>query len=195
MPAAVRGEHASSRERHASSRDRRASCLERHATDAQRMLLLALALSPHGVVISSQGPPHICQGAVPPSRTRGSCPLARAALVVAQPGPRGPHRAPQHGVPAAVRAGPTPTRYPGLSCSWNNWVARGAVDNRVMFVSLWLVVTVAPQGGRRSRARPADPRPGGPPAPSGTHALRRPRRHPRGSTRPHMSVFIQFNLQ
>lgn len=64
----------------------------------------------------------------------------------------------------------SPSRHPGLSCSWNNWVARGAVDNRVLLCrcGLWW---------RRGRGRPlrpslpADPRPGGPPGPAGTHAV------------------------
>lgn len=57
-------------------------------------------------------------------------------------------------LPGAARAGPSPTLYPGLSCSSNNWVVCGAVDNRVVFVSLWLVAEV----GVRAATQPCGPR-------------------------------------
>lgn len=128
-------------------------------------------------------PAHTHLRAAPPGpgRTRG--------------GPPGPGPAPP--APAVQRqrgCGPGhPTRHPGLSCSSNNWVARGAVDNRVLLCrcGLWC-------SRRRVRltqpSLPGDPRPGGPPGPPGTDLLSRPR-HPPPRTRPHMSVFIQFNLQ
>lgn len=55
------------------------------------LLLPLLLLALPRVVISSQGPPHIRQAAVPPTRICGPRLLARAALVVA-PLALGPRR-------------------------------------------------------------------------------------------------------
>lgn len=71
----------------------------------------------------------------------------------------------------------------------------GAVDNRVVFVSLWLVAEV----GVRAATQPCGPR-WSPAwwtarAALGHDGLRRLHAHTTGSGCPHMSVFNQFYLQ
>jgi len=94
------------------------------------------------------------------TRSRGGCLLARATTLLwwLSIGPCGPQRASQEclaGEFCRARCGLDqlpPTYYPGLSCSWNNWVERGAIDNRVLFVSLWLVAEVSAQSSLWQRA-------------------------------------------
>lgn len=106
-------------------------------------------------VISSQGPPHIRQGAVPLTRTCGPCLLARATLVVAQPGPHGPHRASLADIAGRRAAGrgadrAFPHTLPGaqlfveqLGGVWGRWQSRG------------VCVAVACGGGGRAGGHPA----------------------------------------